>query len=82
MPAVTALVDFRKAFDSINKIKMLQIAKAHGISTQLVDAIGKTFEKTQTNDLSPLGETKITTSVLQGDTLAPYLFIIVLDYEL
>ena len=64
---------------------MLQILKAYGISTQLVDAIGKTYEGTQANVLSPDGKIeffKITTGVQQGDTLAPYLFIIVLDYVL
>ena len=50
-----------------------------------MDAIGKTYEETRANILSPDGETeflKTSTDVLQGDTLAPYLFIIVLHYVL
>ena len=36
---------------------MLQILKAYGIPTQLVDAIGKTYEGTKANVLSPDGKT-------------------------
>ena len=64
---------------------MLQILKAYGIPTRWVDAIGETYEETRANILSPNGETeflKTSTDVLQGDTLAPYLFIIVLHYVL
>ena len=64
---------------------MLQILKAYGIPTGLVDAISETYGETWANVLSPEGETeffKITKGVLQGDTLAPYLFIIILDYVL
>ena len=85
LPAVIAFIDFRKAFDSINRRKLLQILKAYGIPTRWVDAIGKTYEETRANILSPDGETeslKTTTDVLQGDTLAPYLLIIVLHYVL
>ena len=43
------------------------------------------YQDTTAKVLSPDGETKpfkILSGVLQGDTLAPYLFIIVLDYVL
>ena len=76
-------MDFRKAFDFINRRKILQILKAYGIPTRLEDAIGKTYEETPANVSSSDSETeffKITADVLQGDTLAPYLFIIVLVY--
>ena len=85
LPAVITFIDFRKAFDSINRRKMLQIFKAYGIPTRWVDAIGKTCEETRANILSPDGETeflKTSTDVLQGDTVAPYLFIIALHYVL
>ena len=64
---------------------MLQIFKAYGIPTRWVDVIGKTYEETRANMLSPDGETeflKTNTDVLHRDTLAPYLFIIVLHYVL
>ena len=58
MPAVITFIDFRKAFDSINRRKTIQILKAYGLPTRLVDAIGKTYEETRANVLSPDGETK------------------------
>ena len=43
------------------------------------------YEDTKAKVVSPDGETEyfdIVASVLQGDTLAPYLFAIVLDYAM
>ena len=51
----------------------------------LVNAIEDIYSDTKAKVLSPDGETEyfsITAGVLQGDTLAPYLFIIVIDYAL
>ena len=56
LPAVIKFIDFRKAFDSINRRKMLQILKAYGVPAQLVDAIGKTYGETWANVLSPDSE--------------------------
>ena len=87
--AVITFIDFRNGFGSMNRRKMLQILKAYGIPKWLVDAGGITHKETQAtctncNLLSPdSAETeffKITTGVLQGYTLAPYLLVIVLDY--
>ena len=61
---------------------MLSILRAYGIPEQLLDAIGKMYENTV---ISPDGETdffELLAGVLQGNTLAPYLFVIVLDYAL
>ena len=76
-------VDFSKAFDSVNRLKMMKILKAYGIPGQLIEAIAKLYMDTRARILSPDGETeffKILAGVLQGDTLAPYLFTIVIDY--
>ena len=57
----------------------------YGIPNELVEAIEDMYQDTTAKVLSPDGETKpfkILSGVLQGDTLAPYLFIIVLDYTL
>ena len=62
---------------------MLQILRAYGIPDQIVDAIGDMYQNTMTKVVSPDGETdlfEILAGVLQGDTLAPYLFVIILDY--
>ena len=45
----------------------------------------KIYEKTKARVTSPDGDTllfRILAGIMQGDTLAPYLFIIVLDYAL
>ena len=62
---------------------MLAILKAYGILEELVTAIIIRYEDTTDNVITPDGETgtfKILAGVLQGDTLAPYLFVIDIDY--
>ena len=62
---------------------MLKILKAYGIPPQIVQAIAKLYEGTRARVVSPDGETdffNVLAGVLQGDTLAPYLFAIVVDY--
>ena len=69
-------IDFKKAFDSIHRGKMMRILKAYGIPPNLLQAIEKMYTNTKTKVISPDGETEmfdITTGVLQGDTLAPFL---------
>ena len=64
---------------------MIKILRAYGIPNELVEVIDDMYQDTTAKVLSPDGETKpfkILSGVLQGDTLAPYLFIIVLDYAL
>ena len=60
----------------------MQILKAYGIPNELVNAIQKLYERTRAKGLSSDGETEYfeILDVLQGDTLAPYLFTIVIDY--
>lgn len=83
--AVMTFIDFKKALDSIHRGKMMRILKAYGIPPNLLQAIEMMYTNTKAKVLSPDGETEmfdITTGVLQGDTLAPFLFIIVLDYAM
>ena len=78
-------VDFTKAFDSIDRGKMEQILLAYGIPKETVAAITILYRNTKVKVRSPDGDTEyfdIVAGVLQGDTLAPYLFIICLDYVL
>ena len=78
-------VDFTKAFDSIHRGKMEQILLAYGIPKETVAAITILYRNTKVKVRSPDGETEyfdIVAGVLQGDTLAPYLFIICPDYVL
>ena len=83
LKATLLFVDFKKAFDSIHRSKMLKILVAYGIPEIVTKLIGKMYEETKAKVLSPDGETdlfNIQAGVLQGDTLAPYLFVIVIDY--
>ena len=78
-------VDFTKAFDSIHRGKMEQILLAYGLPKETVAAITILYKNTKEKVRSPEGDTEyfeIVAEVLQGDTLAPYLFIICLDYVL
>jgi len=83
LEATLIFIDFKKAFDTVHRGKMLQILKAYGVPDELVSAIGSMYKDTFARIISPDGETeafKIMAGVLQGDTLAPYLFVIVVDY--
>ena len=85
LPAVIIFVDFSKAFDSIDRLKMEQILEAYGIPNEIIKAIMIMYKNTQAFVRSPDGDTEffdIIAGVLQGDTLSLYLFIIVLDYVL
>ena len=78
-------VDFTKAFDSIHRENMEQILLAYGLPKETVAAITILYRNTKVKVRSPDGDTEyfdIVARVLQGDTLAPYLFIICLDYML
>ena len=85
LQAKLIFVDFTKAFDSIHRGKMKQILLAYGIPKETVAAITILYRNTKVKVRSPDGDTEyfdIVAGVLQGDTLAPYLFIICLDYVL
>ena len=85
LQATLIFVDFTKAFDSIHRGKMEQILLASGIPKETVAAITILYRNTKVKVRSPDGDTEyfdIVAGVLQGDTLAPYLFIICLDYVL
>ena len=70
-------VDFSKAFDSVNRKAMLYILLNYGIPEEIVNAIAIMYDKpssfVQTLD-GPTKEFFTTTGILQGETLAPYLF--------
>ena len=85
LQAALLFVDFTKAFDSIHRGKMEQILRAYGLPKETVAAITILYRNTKVQVRSLDENTKyfdIVAWVLQGDTLAPYLFIICLDYVL
>ncbi|CAH1277215.1 Hypp9511 [Branchiostoma lanceolatum] len=78
-------VDFSKAFDSLHREKLAEILTAYGVPKETVDAVMMLYKDTKSMVRSPDGDTDffhIHAGVLQGDTLAPFLFIIALDYVL
>ena len=78
-------VDFTKALDSIHRREMEQILLAYGLPKETVAAITILYRNTKVKVRSPDGDTEyfnIVAGVQQGDTLAPYHFIICLDYVL
>ena len=85
LQATLLFVNFTKAFDSIHRGKMEQILQAYGQPKETVAAITILYRNTKVKVCSPDGDTEyfdIVAGVQQGDTLAPYLFIICLDYML
>jgi hypothetical protein len=64
---------------------MLEILRKYGVPDKLVMTVEQLYIGTFASVLSPDGETdkfEIKAGVLQGDTLAPYLFAIVVDYAM
>ena len=85
LPAVLLFIDFSKAFDSIHRQNMRKILLAYKIPEETVKGTMMLYTNTSSMVRSPDGDAhlfEITSGVLQGDTLAPYLFIICLDYPL
>ena len=85
LQVIILFVDFTKAFDSIHRGKMERIQQAYGIQKETVAAITILYRKTKVKGRSTDGDIDyfdIVAGVLRGDTLAPYLFIICLDFVL
>ena len=83
--ATIVFVDFAKAFDSVNRNIMVHILSNYGIPDDMIRAIAVMYEDPSSFVNTPDGPTEsfvTTTGILQGDTLAPYLFAIVVDYIL
>ena len=83
LKATMVFIDFKKAFDSIHRGLLMKILLAYGIPEALVSLIQKLYTGTKARVVTVDGATNlfdILAGVLQGDTLAPYLFIIVVDY--
>ena len=78
-------VDFRKAFDSVSRRAISWVLELYGVPAPLVSAVMELYHDSkgivQTCD-GPTQEFSTSSGVLQGDTLAPLLFIVLMDYVL
>ena len=77
LPAVITFIDFRKAFDTVHRGKMLKILRAYGIPNRIVSAIGTMYENTRAKVITPDGETEHLTfqPVSCRETLWPRIFL-------
>ena len=80
LPIISTFIDFTKAFDSINRDTMWKILRHYSIPEKIVSAIKYIYDDSKSkvkigNKVSE--EFTVSTGVLQGDTLAPFLFVIV-----
>ena len=85
LTAIITFIDFKKAFDFILRGKMAKVLQSYGISDMIVNAINISYANTISNVCTPdyLSEKlDILAGTLLGNNLAPYLFIVLLDYEL
>jgi hypothetical protein len=75
-------VDYKKAFDSVNRETLPKLLEAYGIPPKLRDAICAMYAApsaiVRTTD-GPTASFSTSTGVLQGDSMAPFLFVLVMD---
>ena len=85
---VAIFVDFCKAFDSVSWVQIEAILYAYQVPNKLVQAIMSIYNgakaglRDSDGQLQDENTFNLSVGVLQGDTLAPYLFIIVMDFVL
>ena len=83
LSAVMTFIDFQKAFDSVHRGILMKILRAYGIPDVIVNLINRLYTNTTAKIITADGLTeafRILAGVMQGDTLAPYLFVIIIDY--
>jgi ribonuclease HI len=79
---VVCFVDFCKAFPSVSFAAIHAALRAFHVPESLQRAVMAMYTGTRAYVRTPLGDTDdfdVTTGTLQGDVLAPFLFILVLD---
>ena len=82
---VCIFVDFQKAFDSLTRNSLPLILRAYNVPEMLITAVMALYNNTSAAVITPDGLTDTfptSSGVLQGDTLAPFLFVLVLDWVL
>ena len=83
--ASIVFVDLCKAFDSVDRNATLHMLSNYGVPGEIINAIPVMYDNRSCFVQTPDGLTgafPTTAGILQGDTLAPFLFVIVVDYVL
>ena len=76
-------IDYKKASDSVDRDTLWQIMRHYGISEKFISLIKATYEGMSCKVVQgdQLSETfEVTTGVLQGCLLSPFLFLLVNDW--
>ena len=84
LSAIIIFSDFKKVFDTISRDKLINNLQVYGVPERLIRAIEVMYADTKAKVLSQDGQTEffdILGVVLQGATLAPYLFTLALTFE-
>ena len=85
LPLVVTFIDFKKAFDSINRKVIFAILRHYGIPEAVINTISVLYKNSKSAVMLDGGQSdpfEVTTGVLQGDVLAPFLFVVLVDYLL
>ena len=80
---VEVFIDYSKAFDSISRSMMKMILSAYGNPESVVDMIMRLYNGSKARVMTadgPRDDFEISAGVLQDETLAPFLFVIVVDW--
>ena len=85
LPLVVTFIDFKKVFDSINRKVMFAVLRHYGIPEAVVNAISVLYKNSKSAVMVDGGLSNpfdVTAGVLQGNVLAPFLFVVLVDYLL
>ena len=85
LPLTITFLGFKKAFDSIDRKVMFAVLRHYGIPVAVVNTISELYINSKSTvgllvDGNISDPFEVSTGVLQGDVLAPFLFIILVEY--
>jgi hypothetical protein len=82
-PLIAVFTDFSKAFDSVNREHLFALLKAWNVPDEIINFLRRSHDQQRLHVRfdGNISDVPIAPSVgvMQGDTLAPYLFILVID---
>ena len=82
-PLLINFIDFKKAFDSIHRESLWKVARTYGIPESFINIFRNIYLHSSCCMKTDIGNTEffdIVTSVRQGCTLSPFLFLLAIDF--